>query len=155
MFSHFSLSKKAVKVLVFVWCLAAAVAFVGCDDGSKSKLLEGLPGGSWLSSFDEEFTITASTFTSGFGGAVTYKGDIVNFRQDGSGAGYITIKYTSAYNPASVGKYYVIHWRSRTESSVELSGASDGDGKATKAEAEAEYTVAKGYFAFYSACTKQ
>jgi hypothetical protein len=175
-FSHFSLSKKstAAKVLLFMWCLAAGVMFVGCDDGNKNNdgnpLLDGLPVGNWISSFDEEYSITTSkgttpTFTSGMDGFTFWSGEIVNFWQDGEGAGYITIQYapgTLVYDPDTLAvdfdasnKFYVIHWKNRRTSSVELAGASDGKGKATKAEAETEYTVDNGYFAIHSACQKQ
>jgi hypothetical protein len=160
MFSHFFLSKKsgAANALFFVRCLTLILALSGCGDGNK--MLSELPIGNWLSSYGEEFTVTSSRFTSGFAGKVTYAGDITRIRQDGNGAGYITIKYTSNQNNVSaVGMYYVIRWRNNTGESVELSGAAKapdyGDGKATEAAAEAEYTVANGYFPLYSACRKR
>jgi hypothetical protein len=111
-----------------------------------------------VSTYQEEFLITTKEFTSSYDNSVGYKGDIINVREDGAGAGYITIKYTeNAWNAAAPGNYYVIHWRNRTETSVDLAGASEGTGKPTQAEAEAEYTIdnAKGYFTMYSTCAKQ
>jgi hypothetical protein len=149
-------SARKFVPLFWVWCLVIGAAFfTGCDTNGDS-LLPGLPAGNWLSSFDEEFSITNSEFISSYGGSVGYKGDIVNVREDGLGAGYITIKYTeNAWNTSAVNNFYVIHWRNKTKTGVDLSGCSDGVGKPTQADAEAEYTVDNGYFAGDSTCILQ
>jgi hypothetical protein len=140
--------------------LCLGLSFLGCnpdpppDDPIVATILDELVG-KWLSSFSEEFEISKTKFISGWGGDVGYEGPIVNVRNDGDGAGYITIRYTAnTYTPAAVGNYYVIRWENLTSTSVSLTGASDGAGKGTQAEAEDEYTVAGGYFAWFSDCTK-
>ena len=155
----------------------SAGLFTGCDSNTNE---DGTIEGTWVSSPDEEYIITATTFTAtGF-----FTGTIENIRKDGSGAGYIVIRFTentvkyikngSPFDP--VGRYYVIHYKNLTSSTVQLSQANsarDPDdivadwgeyglfsaggaaGKATRTEAESTYTVAKGYFSFYSACTQK
>jgi hypothetical protein len=152
-FSKVGLARK-IFPLFFVLFLAASALFTGCDHNGGDPLT-GLPVGTWVLT-SEEYTITDTKFISAYAGDVGYEGDIVNIRQDGAGAGYITIKYTvNAWNESAVGKYYVIHWRYKTETSVDISGSSDGAGKPTQVEAETEYTVANNYFGYYSTCTKQ
>jgi hypothetical protein len=148
------------KVFPLFWllCLVAGAAFFTACDNNGDGLIPGLPVGTWVSTYQEEYLITTNEFTSSYDGLVGYKGDIINVREDGAGAGYITIKYTeNAWNAAALDNYYVIHWKNRMETSVDLSGASGGTGKPTQAEAEAEYTIdnAEGYFATYSTCAKQ
>ena len=124
--------------------------------------------GTWKSTYDEVFKITASTFTNEYNGYVSYAGTIDNMRDDGSGAGYITIKLTenNYYPGESVNKFYVIHYKNLTDSTADIAGAyisgapefhpeTGTGGKDTKAEAESTYTVAAGAFAFYSTCARQ
>jgi hypothetical protein len=154
-------ARKFVSLFVVLCLVIGAAFFTGCDTNGDG-LLPGLPTGTWVSSYGEEFSITSSEFISSYGGSVGYKGDIVNVREDGLGAGYITIKYTeNAWNTPAVGNYYVIHWRYRMKNSVDLSGCSDPMGKANRTDAETEYTIdnvdanGKGYFEIYSTCAIQ
>jgi hypothetical protein len=162
-FSKVGLARK-IFPLFFVLFLVASALFTGCDHNGDDSLT-GLPVGTWVSAYGEQYTISKSEFISAYWDDASdsyldsYKGGIVNIREDGAGAGYITIKYTTAYNPANVNNFYVIHWQNKTETSVDISGAAKapdyGNGKPTQAEAETEYTVANGYFANYSTCAKQ
>ncbi|MDR2144248.1 MAG: hypothetical protein LBP29_07755 [Treponema sp.] len=89
--------------------------------------------------------------------SMDYQGNIVGEIESNPGLlkcewGYITLEITSAgpYGPA-VGKYYVIHWKNLTTSSVKEAGAyrngsSYNSGMDTPAAAVAEYTAEKGYF---------
>jgi len=135
------------------------------DDIPSVIIPENLKG-TWESIWGEEYIISAATFTSGYGGSVSYAGTIVAHNADGADAGYITIKYTenSSYTN-STGKFYVIHYKYLTSSTFSVSGANlntDPDfdmttgsgGKTTQEEAESTMTVADGYFSFYSACYK-
>jgi hypothetical protein len=157
-FRNGGLARK-VFPLFFVLCLVMGAAFfTGCKD--DLELLPDPPVGTWVSAYGEEYTITEDEFISSYEGDVGYKGDIVNIREDGAGAGYITIKYTAnAWNEPAVGNYYVIRWKDKEDTSIDISGAGKapdfGDGKPTQAEAEAEYTNGNDYFAIYSTCAKQ
>ena len=157
--------KKRVSFLLaaFILVMSAGV-FTGCDsnvDGGNEPIPmpEALKG-TWVSSYGEEYIISSNTFTSKYGDYVSYAGTIVNVREDGANAGYITIKYTENSYYTDVlgidvaGNYYVIHYKNLSSSSVELSGAADGEGKATLEGAETEYTVILGQFTWYSALHK-
>jgi len=137
--------------------------------GENWSVPTALISNSWVSGWGEEYKITATAFYSGWGGSATYEGTIVNHRADGSGAGYITILYTS--NPGdtdAVGKYYVIRYENLTSSTAWIAGAGSGTdpeftypkagGKATKQEAEDAYTKTNpdygNYFSYGSICYK-
>ena len=115
--------------------------------------------GRWAEPYSE-YTITATELSTGtdWGG---YAGTIVNHRDDGPGAGYITIQFTANdSDPSAVDKYYVIHYENLTATDVDISGAylgsdpdfagSLGGGKATQVLAESTYTVANGYFVMHT-----
>jgi hypothetical protein len=152
---------KNIRLFTGALCLIALLFSAGCDTSTGPSTASStipLPAaltGKWLSTFSEEFEISASKFTAALGGSPSYEGIIVHVRSDGAGGGYITIQYTlNTYTPGSVGKYYVIHWQGLTATKVEISGASDGAGRGTLFEAEIEYTVLNGYFGMHSSCTK-
>jgi hypothetical protein len=85
---------------------------------------------------------------------VTYSGIIVATTDPSESEGYIYIKYE--YAPyGTAGNYYVIHWKNKTASSINLSGASDGTGQPTLEKARSEYTVGNGYFSYYTTFDKQ
>ncbi|MDR3237280.1 MAG: hypothetical protein LBT84_02120 [Spirochaetia bacterium] len=154
--------KKNSYLVLLLSLFIGTQAFFGCDisEGNNSSKQIPMPEalkGSYLSTYSEEFIITGTEFTSAYGGAVGYKGNIVNVRDDGGDtAGYITIRYTeNTWNTPAIGNFYVIHYKNLTNNSVDLAGSSDGDGKITQDEAEDEYTVTNGYFSSYSVCAKQ
>jgi hypothetical protein len=159
LFFHSFPRKGRLPVLVsplvlFVLCLlAGTVLFTGCSWGGNPAVIEG----TWVNpqfTF-ETYTITDTTFTAD---GADYEGTIVNVISDGAGAGYIIIQFTrNGWTPTAVGNYYVIHYKNLTASTVDISGSSDSNGKTTQAEAEAEYTVANGYFTTfpYSSCTRK
>jgi hypothetical protein len=95
------------------------------------------------------------------GGTTMFVGEIVNVRDLGGGKGYITFKFITNDTPTdgptlvSTTPYCVLYWEGYTDDpkSVCMSAASSssnpGDtGKATKEDAEAEYTKENeaGYF---------
>jgi hypothetical protein len=136
------------KVLGAALSLAvAALVFTGCaqSTGSDDDLLADLKG-SWVSGWGEEYIISNTEFISAYAGATSYKGPIVNIRRDGSGTGYITIRYTeNSYSPDAVGNYYVIRWENLIANvSIKIAGAFndmvEGKGYGTVAEAETGYT---------------
>ena len=111
--------------------------------------------GKWIA--QETITISATEFSSQVPGwsDYDYSGTIVGHRSNGD-AGYITIQYTQHYNTGAVGKYYVIHYKELTSTTMKYSAAlktSDpdfanggGGGKPTQEEAEKTYTVTGGYY---------
>jgi hypothetical protein len=163
MFTSFSSHRKNLWFTKGLWAALAmaALVFTGCPHSPDSDdLVPDALKGKWVSDStpDEVYRITDTEFISLWADTEGYKGNIVNIISDGEAAGYIVIKYTIAYDPDNVGNFYVIHYKDLTASTVKIMGSSDGAGKAKQAEAEAEYTVAKGYFDDslfpYSACTK-
>lgn len=113
----------------------------------------------------------------------SYEGDNVTIVKESSTSGYIYIKYTKAYEfteedksdddswtatswPSAgyyrysttapdVGKWYAIHYKNLTASSVDISGASGTvTSTDTLEEAKAVFTVAKDYYRYYSSCAK-
>jgi hypothetical protein len=106
--------------------------------------------GMWINqkNGDVSYTIKGAVFSyKDFAG---YGGTIVNVRS-GDGEGYITINYTyNDYMPSVAGKFYVIHYKNLTASTVSFSGSVAVDGKSTQKEAEDEYAADKYYFGFYT-----
>ena len=182
MFSFLTLRRfaRSAFILLIMLCLSSAI-FIGCKDepdpdptpdpinNGDNPPVFSVPGdlkGTWISPYSEVFIISDTTFTSKYGADVTYAGTIVNHREAGSGAGYITIQYTTAtYYPDGVGKFYVIYYKELTPTTVRISGALNNDdpdfsytattgGKTTRTEAEAACTVEGGYFDADSLCTK-
>lgn len=158
--------------MAYVVTLTVAFALFSACAPDEDPLLDGPPVGAWVSSYGETYTITDSEFEKSYGGSVSYSGTITRTQGDGSGAGYITIKYTQYteydddYTPtlkdAGENDYYVIHWRELRAGGVELSdayGAENDEGlPAGSVFVEkdlASITVANGYFNIHSVCKKQ
>jgi hypothetical protein len=157
------LNRKKIFSL-FAASLVILSVLSGCKEADDNPLLSGLPVGTWVSSYKETFQITQLEFTTLYYDETTqsnktsYAGTVENIRQNGDGAGYITIKFTTPGYEQTIDHYYVISWRNRKAKSVELAGAYKADGPAdyaSKDEAETNFTVANGCFATYSACAKQ
>jgi hypothetical protein len=137
--------------------LAAALLFTACANPAGGPppvdftVPAALKGVEWVGfPYLDTFQISDTVLDAG-----GYEGTIVNIIPDGGTAGYIIIQYTrNDWNASAVGKFYTIHYKNLTSSSVDISACSDGDGKATRAEAETEYTVAAAgnYFSTYSNC---
>jgi hypothetical protein len=167
MFSFFMrMGKTIARIGAFLlFALTVTVStglFTGCDTNTDDG---GTIYGTWAGAFPgEEYIITPTTFTS----TGAYKGTIENTIEDGFGAGYIIIRYTEntyygSQGISVVGKYYAVHYKNLTSSSVDIAGAySPGDpdnggatGKETKELAKKTYTTGNGYFVYHSACQRQ
>ena len=109
----------------------------------------------------ESYTITKDSFTNGY-----YTGNNAKVYKTSETSGYIYIQYTKAANAdwtysetaPDVGKWYAVHYKDLTDSTLKLSGAYKADGKsavATIDEAKAEFTVDNGYFGIYSELEKK
>jgi len=137
--------------------------------------------GSWTSTYNEVFRISTSDFSC----KDTYAGDnlVVSYSNDDKTAGYIYIKYTEVYDyvyiepedasawtkvtsgdytwwkklsSTKMGKWYAIAFKNLTSSSLSLSGAAGTvSSTSTLEEAISTFTIANGYFDYYSECVKQ
>lgn len=135
--------------------------------------------GTWVNSYSgrtDVYRITSSTFdnsgTYSYNGTTrtynSYAGNnlVVSYTNDAATSGYIYIKYTRAMNSdysysetaPDVGKWYAIAFKELKASSVSLSGAYNASGKTsteTLEEAISTFSIANGYFSYYSECVKQ
>lgn len=166
---------KKSSLLAFLMILAMFFA-VSCDVAQEEDVTdtENEPSvfidvpdnliGTWEfnGQWTESYTITKDTFSS----AGSYAGNNAKVYKTSETSGYIYIQYTKAMNAdwtysetaPDVGKWYAVHYKDLTDSTLKLSGAYKADGKtatATIEEAKAEFTVDNGYFAGYSELEKK
>lgn len=119
--------------------------------------------GEWESQWNDGFSVTGTAFSYQYNGEEQFSGEIVNVHtlSDANTSGYLTLKLKTVSSDYTLAKdsYYVVYWKNLTDTSVEeASPYKDGgsnDGLPTQAEAEAEYTVTKGYFPFTGTYTKK
>ncbi len=174
--------RNANKVLFALFILfCSSFLFFGCKqvtdtDSDESEVIPSELGtlsstddliGTWDGSYSGEYyTITTTTFDNGY-----YAGDNLYVYETSSTAGYIYFKYTTAmkddgsyeYSSDSseapdVGNWYAVAYKDLTSTSVSLSAAYLSSGETstdTLAEAVSEFTIANGYFTYYSDCTKE
>ena len=123
--------------------------------------------GKWTSSPNEVYEISKDYFKTYGEGWSGYEGEsiIIITNENDNASGTIFLKYTVSANPdysysntaPDVGKWYAVSYKNLTKNSVSLSGAYKSDGKTsteTLEKAIEEFTVANGYFDFYSECKK-
>ena len=124
--------------------------------------------GKWTDDSGSIYEITEDSFKNYGEGWSAYEGNSLEIIPNDDGkSGTIFLKYTVSKNPdpdksysntaPDVGKWYAVSYKNLTKNSVSLSGAYKSDGKTsteTLEEAKEEFTVANGYFDFYSECTK-
>ena len=123
--------------------------------------------GKWTDDSGSIYEITEDSFKNYGEGWSAYEGNSLEIiPNDDSKSGTIFLKYTVSINPdwsysntaPDVGKWYAVSYKKNlTKNSVSLSGAYKSDGKTsteTLEEAKEEFTVANGYFDFYSECKK-
>ena len=123
--------------------------------------------GKWTSSPNEVYEISKDYFKTYGEGWSGYEGDsiIIITNENDNASGTIFLKYTvsmnsdNSYNNIApdVRKWYAVSYKNLTKNSVSLSGAYKLGGKTsteTLKEAIKEFTVANGYFDYYSECTK-
>lgn len=124
--------------------------------------------GKWTDDSGSIYEITEDSFKNYGEGWSAYEGNSLEIIPNDDGkSGTIFLKYTVSKNPdpdksysntaPDVGKWYAVSYKNLTKNSVSLSGAYKSDGKTsteTLEEAKEEFTVANGYFDFYSECKK-
>jgi hypothetical protein len=162
-----------MKIRLSFWGKAVTVAFLvlalgvlfSCDSTTNGDPAEF--SGKWTSALGDQFILDkdALTFTYWYGtgepdygaASMDYKGTIVGdvandlslLKQEW---GYITMKITNSGGVGpTVGKYYGIHWKDLTASSVQEAGAykngsTNNSGMTTQQGAKTEYTAENGYF---------
>lgn len=148
--------------------LVSSVAFTGCKTETETEYVPYTLSGKWVDSSEATYEITNSTFKNYGKDYDSYEGDnlLVSFANDEETAGYIYIKYTKSMNPdgtysadaPDVGKWYAIAFKNLSEKSISISGAYKKEGitsTETLEEAMSEFTVDRGYFAYYSDCVKK
>ncbi len=142
-----------VAMVAIVACLAL-FALAGCDaaTGPTGDSLVGV----WSSSGGDGFTVTDTTYSYEYGGIEQYAGEIANNPDLSAESGYIVMRITRRLNSwdPEVGKYVAVHWKDfsgdgMSESNAYKAGSAYNSGMDTLAAAEAEYTVANGYFGIY------
>ena len=122
--------------------------------------------GKWTDDSGSIYEITEDSFKNYGEGWSAYEGNSLEIIPNDDGkSGTIFLKYTVSMNPdwsysntaPDVGKWYAVSYKNLTKNSVSLSGAFKLGGKTsteTLKEAIQEFTVANGYFDYYSECTK-
>lgn len=122
--------------------------------------------GKWTDDSGSIYEITEDSFKNYGEGWSAYEGNSLEIIPNDDGkSGTIFLKYTVSMNPdysysdtaPDVGKWYAVSYKNLTKNSVSLSGAFKLGGKTstdTFFEAIKEFTVANGYFDYYSECTK-
>ena len=150
-----------------VFITVVSLCAFGCKTQPEEDFISDLYG-KWTSSFGEVFEISKDSFKNYGEGWSAYEGNSLEIIPNDDGkSGTIFLKYTVSKNPdpdksysntaPDVGKWYAVSYKNLTKNSVSLSGAYKSDGKTsteTLEEAKEEFTVANGYFDFYSECTK-
>ena len=151
-----------------VFITVVSLCAFGCKTQPEEVFISDLYG-KWTSSFGEVFEISKDYFKTYGESWSGYEGDsiIIIPNENDNASGTIFLNYTVSMNPdpdwsysdtaPDVGKWYAVSYKNLTKNSVSLSGAFKLGGKTsteTLKEAIEEFTVANGYFDFYSECKK-
>ena len=151
-----------------VFITVVSLCAFGCKTQPEEDFISDLYG-KWTSSFGEVFEISKDYLKNYSEDWSSYEGDsiIIIPNENDNASGTIFLKYTVSKNPdpdksysntaPDVGKWYAVSYKNLTKNSVSLSGAYKSDGKTsteTLEEAKEEFSVANGYFDFYSECKK-
>jgi|GEM_PF-1181107 len=169
-------TKKALFFNIFI-ILFLLLTLIGCpdqfnededDNNEKQEQSEEKYSivGYWQSSYGDGFEVfngTPPTFEQydDASKTISFAGNIVNYTDlsSVSTSGYLTILITNSGTwGKTVGEYYVVHWQNLNNTSVAESCAWKSGGQSTmptQSQAEAEFTVANGYFAVHGDYIKQ
>lgn len=124
--------------------------------------------GKWTDDSGSIYEITEDSFKNYGEGWSAYEGNSLEIIPNDDGkSGTIFLKYTVSANSdpdwsysntaPDVGRWYAVSYKNLKKNSLSLSGAYKLGGKTsteTLQEAIKEFTVANGYFDYYSECTK-
>ena len=149
-----------------VFITVVSLCAFGCKTQPEETFISDLYG-KWTSNPEEVYEISKDYFKTYGESWSGYEGDsiIIITNENDNASGTIFLKYTVSRNPddsysndaPDVRKWYAVSYKNLTKNSVSLSGAYKSDGKTsteTLEKAIEEFTVANGYFDFYSECTK-
>ena len=150
-----------------VFITVVSLCAFGCKTQPEETFISDLYG-KWTSSPEEVYEISKDYFKTYGESWNGYEGNsiIIITNENDNASGTIFLKYTVSMNPdysysntaPDVGKWYAVSYKKNlTKNSVSLSGALKSGGKTsteTLEEAKEEFTVANGYFDFYSECKK-
>lgn len=151
-------NKKFYITIITIIILISSVSCNKVTPPDKDSLLIG----EWLnlstigSQYGEEkYTYDGQTFTSV--GAYSITVEEISWTSDTEG--FIYGKYTEAYQPSDVGKYYAVSFKDLTDTTISICGAHDSATQSSSADslddAKTKFTIANGSFSQYSSCDKQ
>ncbi len=154
------LLKKGLIVLVLA--LLTAVSFNGCDlMGSSDPSIAGY----WKSAYGDGFEIKYESGTWNYyqyddaAKTISFAGTIASSSAFTDASNYITIEITDTGTwGKTVGEFLCIHYKELSSNTVKQSTPYKDPGSSTEASAaaaEAEFTVANGYFGYYGDYTRQ
>ena len=163
------MKKNYFSRLFAAFAFVAVLVLSGCVQNTNS-VADSLEG-TWVDSYNSYYKITATTFENYGDDYESYAGDTLTIVAADETSGTIFFKYTRAADEnwnyttdaskaPDIGKWYAVSYKDLTDSSVKLSGA-NGTKTSSKTscdtldEAKEEFTIANGYFANYSECTKK
>ncbi len=156
------MSKKLFSLVVSVF--AIVFVFFACDQLPVDKLPEADNNelsGYWKSSFGDGFDLSGDTYTQ-YDDAdkhVSFAGTFDESTDLTQSSLYLTIKITDGGTWfKTVGYYYTIHFKNIRAGTCQMSAAYKDSGLSDASSddiANEEFTVANGYFGFYSDCVKQ
>ena len=149
-----------------VFITVVSLCAFGCKTQPEEVFISDLYG-KWTSSPEEVYEISKDYFKTYGESWSGYEGNsiIIIPNENDNASGTIFLKYTVSMNSdysysdtaPDVGKWYAVSYKNLTKNSVSLSGAYKSDGKTsteTLEDAKEAFTVANGYFDFYSECKK-
>lgn len=156
------------KFYITIVTIIILISSVSCnkvtppDDGKLHKN-HSLLIGEWLDSNmqygENKYIYDGQNFISTFDGANTYSITVEEISWTSDTEGFIYGKYTEAYQPSDVGKYYAVSFKDLTDTTISIAGAYDSATQSSSADslddAKTKFTIANDSFSQYSSCNKQ
>jgi hypothetical protein len=164
------MKKKKILFALFLSIIISLFLFIGCQESISEKGKDGdkdkkekiyILSGYWKSSYGDGFEISGTNFSQydDASNSLSFAGTIVNNPDFTASSNYITLQITDGGTwGKTVGNYYVIHYKGFSKTTVKESCAYKSGGQSgnpTQAGAEAEFTIANGYFSYYGDYEKQ
>ena len=150
------------KFYITIITIIILISSVSCnkvtppDDGKLHKN-HSLLIGTWENkqpTYTETYTYDGQTFTS----ANTYSITVEEISWTSDTEGFIYGKYTEAYTPSDVGKYYAVSFKDLTDTTISIAGAYHseyGSSADSLDDAKTKFTIDNGSFSTYSSCNRQ
>lgn len=150
------------KFYITIITIIILISSVSCnkvmppDDGKLHKN-HSLLIGTWENkqpTYTETYTYDGQTFTLADAYSITV--EEISWTSDTEG--FIYGKYTEAYTPSDVGKYYAVSFKDLTDTTISIAGAYHseyGSSADSLDDAKNKFTIANGSFGTYSSCNRQ